>query len=174
MRTEGEQQLLREGIPAGRIQHNISLDLRYEGQYHELNVPIELRYLELGMAQDIVERFSQSHDLHYGYSLQEDWDQESVRVQVVNVRCTSLGTTVKPRMEQRRVRDGGTSAQKGVRPAYNPFIRRYQDTPVWDGHQLGEGREIEGPSIVELETTTIVVPSGFVLICDDNFLITKQ
>ena len=40
------------------------------------------------------------------------------------------------------------------------------DTPVYDGHGLAAGFEASGPAIVELATTTIVVPEGFELLVD--------
>ncbi len=83
---------------------------------------------------------------------------------------SSLGVTVKPQMRHRQVRDAGSAAQKSVRQIYNPFSRQYEPTPVWDGHALGEGHQIEGQAVVELATTTIVIPVGYVLNCNDNFL----
>ena len=39
-------------------------------------------------------------------------------------------------------------------------------TPVWDGAELAVSATVDGPAIVELASTTIVVPRGFTLDVD--------
>ena len=40
------------------------------------------------------------------------------------------------------------------------------DTPIYDGHRLVPGNGLEGPAVVELDTTTVVVHPGQTLRMD--------
>ena len=45
---------------------------------------------------------------------------------------------------------------------------------IYDGDLLGSEAKIQGPAVVELETTAVVVPHQFALSCDQmrNFILT--
>ena len=49
------------------------------------------------------------------------------------------------------------SAEKARRPVFFAEYGEYVDTPICDAEKLGPGMVIEGPAVVELPTTTIVV-----------------
>ena len=96
------------------------------------------------------------HDLHeelHTYAVREE---EPV---VRSVRLQTVGTTPKPGLrEYEPVATSVDAALRSRRPAY--FDGRFEDTPVYDGDQLGCGHEIEGPAIVEERFTTIVIHPG--------------
>jgi N-methylhydantoinase A len=169
----GATQLESEGIPGERITHLLNLDVRYRGQYHEISVPVELDTLAGKGHYTIAERFGLSHDQAYGYSLQPDWLAGDAQIEIINVRCTSIGVTRKPHVQVRSVTCRGREAVRERRPVYNSFTGEMEPTEVWDGHALSEGYTLEGPAVVELATTTIVVPQNFTLRCDTNFLLTR-
>src|SRR5439155_17605964 len=60
----------------------------------------------------------------------------------------------------------GGAALVGERPVWSAEERRLVATPVYDGAALAPGAALEGPAIVELASTTIVVPAGFALDVD--------
>ena len=49
---------------------------------------------------------------------------------------------------------------------WDPDERALVPTPVWDGRTLAVSATLDGPAIVELASTTIVVPRGFTLDVD--------
>ena len=49
---------------------------------------------------------------------------------------------------------------------WDPDERALVPTPVWDGRRLPVSSTLDGPAIVELSSTTIVVPRGFTLDVD--------
>ena len=57
-------------------------------------------------------------------------------------------------------------ARRGERPVWDPAARALEPTPVWDGEKLVVASTLAGPAIVELASTTIVVPRGFTLDVD--------
>ncbi len=54
----------------------------------------------------------------------------------------------------------GGRAVKGVRPAYFPERRRFEETTVYDRARLAPGDEIRGPAVVEEEGSTLVIGPG--------------
>ena len=54
----------------------------------------------------------------------------------------------------------------GERPVWDPDERALLPAPVWDGRRLTASSTLDGPAVVELASTTIVVPRGFTLDVD--------
>jgi N-methylhydantoinase A len=55
---------------------------------------------------------------------------------------------------------GAGDAVKGMRPAYFPERRAFEDTTVYDRVKLAPGAEIRGPAVVEEDGSTLVVGPG--------------
>jgi N-methylhydantoinase A len=151
MEAEARTTLESEGVT--RVQLERSADLRYVGQFNEVEVPR-------------MEDFHARHDALYGYSM------PGAPVELINLRLSARGETDKPRFEGSP--PGGedaSAALKGHRDAY--FDGGFRSVPVYDGLQLVNGNAVAGPAIVEQPTTTIVLPPDFSLRCDayDNYLV---
>jgi N-methylhydantoinase A len=142
------------------------MDLRYVGQFNEVEVPFDLgKGLTVKGLNAVVSRFHERHDGLYGYSMQ------GMPVELINLRVTAKGLTPKPTFA-RSPKAKGTAAQAliGRRPAY--FNGKFVKTPVYDGLKLQNGHQVRGPAIVQQPTTTIIVPPDFDLKCDEynNYL----
>ncbi len=169
MKGEGERQLLAEGILQENIQHSLTSDMRYVGQYHEINVEISEDELKRGDIAEISRSFHETHDRLYGYSLAN----ENASTEIVNLRVSSLGITNKPSFKQRTFAvSKGREAVKNERKVYLPETKSFELIEVWDGDRLQEGIHITGPAIVEQVNTTIFVPSQYKLYLDSygNFI----
>ncbi|MBM3678114.1 MAG: hydantoinase/oxoprolinase family protein [Actinobacteria bacterium] len=156
MEAEGRAILDRERVPAERISTHAALDLRYVGQWHELTVPIADVALDA-----IAAAFHAQHDLLFGYQSPE------MPIEVLAVRLSAVGSTRKP--EQRPLAaDGGDPgrAELGVRAVWSRAERRLVETRVLDGLALATGGIVEGPAVIELANTTIVLPEEFDLAVD--------
>jgi N-methylhydantoinase A len=57
-------------------------------------------------------------------------------------------------------------AQLGTRPVCLDASHGYVDTPVYDYRKLRAGHRLTGPAIVEVPTTTVVVPGGTIATVD--------
>jgi len=55
---------------------------------------------------------------------------------------------------------GAGGAVKGVRPAYFPERRQFEETTVYDRARLAPGDAIHGPAVVEEEGSTLVIGPG--------------
>ncbi|HVW46105.1 MAG TPA: hydantoinase/oxoprolinase family protein [Solirubrobacterales bacterium] len=156
----GRETLHGEGVADEAISFSASLDLRYAGQWHELEVPLPW---EGGGAPDLasmVGRFDAEHDRTFGYSSPGD------TIECLALRLSARGATAKPDLGEMDEMSSGAPDPVTRRPTWSARSRAMVDTPVYDGHGLGAGFEVSGPAIVELATTTIVVPDGFDLLVD--------
>jgi N-methylhydantoinase A len=158
MQREARRSLAGEGIPVARQRMRYRLDLRYQGQYHEVTVDVTEKSLAAADWKAVRERFHAQHDRLYGYALRA----EGTPVELLNVRLSATGVTRKPalRREPRR-RPDCAGALKGRRAAYLPGRGRSRQVPVFDGDRLGHGNRLRGPAIIECANTSILVPAGW-------------
>jgi N-methylhydantoinase A len=155
MAVAGRATLAREGVPDDRVQLSAALDLRYVGQWHELTVPIAMPFA----AEAVAAEFHAEHDRLFGHHSPEG------AVELLAVRLGVVGRTEKPDPGDRGEHDGGPSLV-GARPVWAAGPREMIATDVHDGERLEPGSTLPGPAIVELPSTTIVVPDGFALSVD--------
>lgn len=166
MATSARKTLVAEGVPEERIELSFSADLRYIGQFNEIEVAsMDGDGVDRRILHAMVRAFHDRHDTLYGYSM------PGAPVELINLRVSARGLTDKPRFA--RAERGGedpSAARKGERRAY--FDGEFLDVPVYDGLRLVNGNVVSGPAIVEQPTTTIVIPPDFELACDDynNYL----
>ena len=158
MQAEARVTLKGEGIALRRQRLRCSMDLRYLGQYHEVNVEVPEQAVRKSDWNAVRRRFHEQHDRLYGYSLRE----EGTTVELLNLRLGAIGLTAKPRLERRaRASASPRHALKGTRLAYLPGDRKFGKVPVYDGDRLGHGNRLAGPAILESVNTSIVVPRGY-------------
>jgi N-methylhydantoinase A len=82
---------------------------------------------------------------------------------VTSVRVKVSGRVRKPAVVRRAVsaeRAGAVAAQRGHRDVYWEELGQRAPTAIWDGGQLLPGTTLEGPAVIELPDTTIVVRPG--------------
>ena len=160
---EGEKVLSAERIPPERRSYRFSLDLRYVGQYHEVNVEVDKKYIEAFDEGTIKEAFHGLHDRLYGYSLKE----EKTDVELVNLRMNAIGTTEKPVFREEEYRgEDASDCLKGKRRVFVPSEMDFLPVSVYDGDLMGYGNYIKGPAIIEQVNTTIFVPPEYQIECD--------
>jgi N-methylhydantoinase A len=130
----------RRELGAQEAELRASYDLRYAGQAFELSVPGELEP-EPG---ELRRAFDHAHDQRYGYA-----DAEA-DLELVTVRVAAA----LPGAELRRA-ERANAEERGTRRA------RFGDE-LRDARVLGAGEaELDGPTIVELPGSTLVVPPGW-------------
>lgn len=161
MKAQGEEMLAAEGLHRDDRRHWLKLDLRYEGQVHE----VELRVLESDLERpglpEVHRKFHQRHAAIYSYATEQD------PVELVNVRLTSVGHTWKVQGRKGDPATTGSPREKGRRHVYFGYRRELVEVPVYDGLTVGPGAMLTGPAIVELRDTNIVVDDHYDLSCDN-------
>lgn len=159
-----------ENVSSRQVVLEYSADLRYVGQFNEVEVPA---FHDGGFTPAALEAleaaFHRRHDDLYGYST------PGSPIEIINLRVSARGLTGKPTVERVEARGADPSeARTGSRKAW--FSGAFSETPVYDGLRLVHGNAVPGPAIVVLPTTTILVPSDFELVCDaaNNYLMHRK
>lgn len=159
-----------EGVDEGDFRHLLSLDMRYEGQSHELNVPYTM-----GSAGRAAEQFDSAHEQRYGYH------RAQAPIEVVNLRLSAVAPGTSLPLERGEVEAGGEGGASAIRAAAIGlkgvwFGGRELETALYDRSRLRTGQQFEGPAIVfQYDSTTVVLPSWTVYVDSfHNLLIERQ
>jgi len=159
MRAIGEGYLKMEGVSKSERYYLRSVDMRYKGQYHELEVPLPLKdsnstseKVDRDMLERLVEDFHQMHETLYSY-------RDTTETEILNVRLAACGKVRTPEIKAEDFVSKDASAhKKGERQVYFEEAGGFVTTGIYDGDRMEVGNLVEGPAVVELSTTTIVVP----------------
>ena len=123
------------------------IDMRYVGQFHPLS--LELRPGPFGdVRSQVAASFHAAHDQRYGHcALGEAIEISALRVTATRAVSKKAQATTR-RLEERHLPSRDVYFENGDKFS----------TPVFDGPGLQPGRVVEGPAIIEEDTTHIVIP----------------
>jgi N-methylhydantoinase A len=153
MEEAASGQLQREGFTTDEISFSRSADIRYRGQWFELNVPVPDRP---GSLNEIDALFRRTHLERF----QVDMDRPT---EFVNLRVAAQGLVAKPSIS---VRSGLARPNSHTRQVV--FDGRITDTRVLDRFELPSGFEFVGPAIVDEPGATTVVSPGFRVVVHES------
>ena len=154
MRRRANEALESEVIPEDQRYFVISADMRYESQYHEIEIPIEETELCKDGISAIIERFHERHEELYAY-------RDVTDTEMINLRVSAFGRVTTPkRVEMPFVSKDASKHVKTVRDVYFEEKGSFIPTTIYDGNTMEVGNIVEGPAVLEQKTTTIVVPPG--------------
>jgi N-methylhydantoinase A len=163
MAREGARQLDAERIPEARRGTEIKFDCRYIKQYHEVSFLVPYDLIDSRDTAAITRAFHAEHNRLYGYSL----EQENTPVEIINVRVQAIGLTEKPSYrEEPWSGPDACVALKGERSIYIPETKTFRTIPLYDGHKMRFGNRVDGPAMIEQETTAIFVSASFDCLVD--------
>ena len=148
LEEEATAALAEEGFAEDAIRLERSVDMRYLGQEHTVEVPLEgLEGLE-GLAS----RFEERHRSRYGHVMDDP-------PQVVHQRVRAVGHLEKPPLERASTGGGDGPSEVGSREAYCFARGEVVDFAVHRRAGLAPGDAVAGPAIVLEPTTTVVLQS---------------
>jgi len=158
MKETGIETLKREGISEDKIEFYPVLDLRYIGQYHEVQLSVSYNDVVSYNLEKVQEAFHQEHNRLFGYSLEE----EGTEIELINVRLRALGITEKPKfLSETESAMPLESALKEKRPVYIPESNEVKEVPVYDGDVPLSGNTIIGPAVIEKVNTSIFISADY-------------
>ena len=140
--------LASEGVSAGAREALRSVDLRYVGQEHSLNVP-----LPAGGVGALADALNAAHARAYGYATPE------FPAQLVNVRVVGIGRTARPRLPRIGARDSRPAPPPETRPTYVAGSG-VVDTAVHRVADVCAGDRLKGPAILQDPRSTMLVLPG--------------
>jgi len=155
LRRKAEQEFLTEGWKRS-IRYQLSVDVRYRGQGHELNVPF---------TDKLIAGFRREHERRYGYCY------PAREIELVTLRLRAIVRSPQPSLSRSRVSPAQSSGDREWRSVF--FAGKKIRTAIYDRNSLQPGRKYSGPAIItEYSATTVVPPRAkFWLDRDGNMFI---
>jgi len=130
------------------------IDMRYEGQAHELSVACPAGPLDATALALLRERFEAAHAQIYGYAAPGE------PIRVVTLRLEATGRVPKATLVAHAPATTPVVATVvGERRVWLPEAGDALACPVHDRERLGPGHVVAGPAIIEqMDSTTLVLP----------------
>ena len=136
----------------GPVKVERSAEMRYGEQIFEIDVPLDGIDLDsASLIADIEDRFHRRHEELYTYSSR---DQEVV---FVNARVAAIGAVAAPAAADAAVTSSAHCAPRSRRKAH---FGQWIEVPVYALDDLRPGQGLQGPAIIEAESTTVVIDAG--------------
>jgi N-methylhydantoinase A len=131
-----------------------SVDVRYVGQYHEVEMSFPEWNIDSIDIEKLTEEFHKKHEELYTFSL--PW----VPVEFRNLRLIAKHEGQKIKLGT--IESGTVNASEAVKEKRQCYFGdKYREIDIYDGQQLKAGNVIFGPTIIETPLTTVVVPEGW-------------
>jgi len=149
MIERARRELIAGGPRRGAFAAEARLEMRYQGQSYELEVPL---------SPDFADAFHAAHRRAFGY------DAPGAPIEVVNVRLRATVAGAAPPV----ARIAGRVAAAPV--ARMPVLgsgSRMLNAPVYERDSMGAGFRAQGPAIVVELSATAYIPPGFSMRVDD-------
>ena len=152
MRAEAEE-IVRRGAPTADLVEERSAFMRYQGQGHEIAVPLPVRDFKAADRQEIVAMFEEAYGRLYSRPI--PGVEIEILSWVISVSAPAEGALAAAVAEHL---SEPTPASR--RQLFDPTTAAFQEAPVYWRPDLAPGAHIKGPAIIaENDTTTVVSPS---------------
>jgi N-methylhydantoinase A len=127
-------------------------DMRYVGQFYEIQSPIPPGKLGSEILPKIIKDFYEAYDRAFGRHLIDS------PIQALTWRLRASCSSPKLKIHYSgKPSTTNTSGIKGSRKAYFPERGEFVETTVYDRYSLGPGSIFPGPAIIEERESTAVV-----------------
>ncbi len=148
LEAEAHRWFAQEKINPAQQKMEYFLDMRYQGQNHEIRVPIDLKAMESEVS--IRDAFIQTYERLYSFSSDD-------MVQVVNFGLSAIGDIVYPVVTEEA--DQGEDCEAAVCGSRRVYVGNgeFQDFKLYRRNMLHCGNVVQGPAIVEqMDSTTVI------------------
>jgi N-methylhydantoinase A len=151
LEKEAVERLNAESVPPENMILQRSIDMRYQGQWRSLGIPITG---EVTSVDDTVAAFHDAHEQEYNYR------REEAPVEIYRLNLTAVGTTPKAELAKHPTNGNAVPAPLTTRPVWFDENDDAVETPIYAREDLHAGIAIDGPAIIEQVDATTVVPPG--------------
>ena len=157
LEAQVQETLVGDGFEDDRIRILRSIDARYPNQVHELtvDVPSDFESRPDGI-REIEDAFHEQHERLFKYSMR------SLPVQVLHWRVAGIGSSPSPPGSESELAESSEKPPEPAseRPVFMHEVSDFVLTPIYKSAGLEPGMLVDGPAVVEGESTTIVVFPG--------------
>jgi N-methylhydantoinase A len=172
MESEARAVLAEIGIAERDTVFRRSMEMRYVGQFHEMEV-FEVPAREIGAKDldEIIEAFHRRHKDLFTFNM------PGREIEFLNVRLKATARQEPLKLaEIPRAAGDAAAALKRRRAVLWDLAKGYEETTVYDGTKLACGHKIPGPAVIEEPATTVVIPTNYVCAVDKikNYILTRR
>lgn len=163
LQNEASGYLKRAGVADKDIKIVRHLDMRYQGQGHEIEITLPENNDVASIFADLTELYGRAYEKTYGLRLDEP-------TEIVNWKVEAVGPT--PALAEGHggsASGGADKALKGTREAYDPTKGGLAAWPVYDRYALAPGAVVKGPALIEEHESTCVIGAGDSVTVDAHF-----
>lgn len=161
LRDECRNILAEQGVPESAMLFEPGIDIRYQGQYHEVSVPLPADLIDAPEVEKILALFHKRHDALYGYA------NEEMPAECITLRMSVRGRAERPGAAPLPIGESAAApAPHSQRRIHTPGDKAPVSACVYRSDVLRPGHLIAGPAIVERANTTVLVLGGYELACD--------
>lgn len=169
MEAEAVSSFRAHGIDQKDILFKRTADMRYVGQFHEVETDMPNGNLTRDMVDTAGNTFARKHEELYTFAM--PWKA----VEILTLRLKA--TTPNAPFALPQVAQGGVDPTKALKRRRTcRFNGRDVDTPIYDGEKVMAGNIISGPAIIEETTTTVVIPEAYICSVDKykNYILARR
>jgi N-methylhydantoinase A len=159
-----------QGVDADDVTISREIDLRYQGQVHQVSIDVANGDLTNDDLDDLLQRWEEKYEALYGSGS----TYADAEVELVNQRVLASAETTDPSLTPDEVEH--EDASLGTRDVYWPEPSSFVETDIYDGEYVAPGMTLSGPAIVQLPDTTVTVRPHQQADVDDyrNIIITED
>jgi N-methylhydantoinase A len=172
MEVEARQVLGAIGISPQETVLRRSMEMRYIGQFHEVEVTeVSLGKIGPKELEGIAAAFHRRHKDLFTF------DMPQREIEFLNVRLKATAHQEPLKLAEIPQTTGKSDhALKRHRPALWSLAKGYELTPAYDGTRLACGDRIAGPAIIEEPATTVVIPTSYLCAVDKvkNYILSRR
>lgn len=170
--TEAMQSLVKDAVSELAAQGYVSgvevyrsIEARYLGQNHELEVLVDGDNFDDAAAQAHWARFHEQHEARFGFAIPGE------AIELVNLKVIAVAVADKPVLRQLPKAKGEPQAVGSRRVRHD---EGWIDTPVFDRASLQQDHTLQGPAVIEEDASVTILRSNQSLRVDPygNLIIT--
>jgi N-methylhydantoinase A len=136
-----------------------SAEMRYVGQFHEVEVPFEPGGITAQSLERAVDALHREHQALFSFSM--PW----MGAEFLTFRCKAV--VKRSAFHLQELGQGTADASSALTRSRTCYWKgEARETPIYDGRLVLAGNVIGGPAIIEEQTTTIVIPEGMTCAVD--------
>jgi len=156
--AEARNDLVAQGVPAGRIETSAKAHLKYEGTDTALAVP-------LAPVEEMTAQFEAAYRKQFSFLM----PGRALVAEALSVEAISAGESIREKQNPRKEPAGPAEIVRLFSGG------RWHEAPLYRREELAVGQKIGGPAIIaEANATTVVEPEWFAGVSSSNCLILER
>jgi len=156
MRRQAQEDFARIGIAESQMAFQPTVEMRYVGQFHDVEVDLPAEDLNAESVKALLQNFHVRYEKMYTYSM--PW--HDAEFHTFRLKATARRRPVKMAVHGKAAA-GIETARRGSRQCLYDGSAKRMETPVYDWDRMEPGHRLAGPALIDDRTTTVLVLPGF-------------